>query len=323
MSDPSDPLDPNDPLGSDDSTEADDAMDHATDHVAEEPALVGTPRDVRAVAALLLLATAAALGLTVVYVRGGQPQLEGALLLVALGSLGVAVVTWATRLMPDEEVVEPRPTLASSDAPRRAFYSTLLEGGEGFTRRRGLLRLLGLAAGSLGLAALFPLRSLGPTPGRALFETPWRRGSRVVTSDGRPIPASEMPVGAVLTVFPEGHEHSDDAATMLIRVEPGELEPLPGRSDWSPDGHVAYSKLCTHVGCPVGLYRETTHELLCPCHQSTFDVLRGAAVTFGPATRPLPQLPLDVDDEGFLVAREGYTEPVGPIFWNRDRDGGE
>ncbi|MDQ2678184.1 MAG: Rieske (2Fe-2S) protein [Actinomycetota bacterium] len=276
----------------------------------------------RVVAGLLVAATVAALGLTVVFVRGGQPQLEGALLMVALGSLGAAVIWWATRLMPDDEAEEPRPTLASSDEPRREFYDTLQEGAEGFTGRRGLLKLLGLAAGSLGLAAVFPLRSLGPTPGRSLFETPWRRGSRVVTSDGRPVPASEMTVGSVLTVFPEGHERSDDAATMLIRVEPERIEPDPGRADWSPDGHVAYSKLCTHVGCPVGLYRETTHELLCPCHQSTFDVLRGAAVTFGPATRPLPQLPLEIDDEGFLVAREGYTEPVGPIFWNRDRDGG-
>ena len=310
-----------DPDGTRDPDDARDPHEDAAD-TSPVPELVGTSRDVRLVGALLLAATAAALGLVVVYVRGGQPQLEGALLLVALGSLGVAVVLWATRLMPDEEVVEPRPVLASSDAPRRAFYSTLLEGAEGFTRRRSLLRLLGVAAGSLGLAALFPLRSLGPTPGRSLFETPWRRGSRVVTSDGRPVPAAEMAVGSILTVFPEGHEHADDAATVLIRVEPAELQPAADREDWSPDGHVAYSKLCTHVGCPVGLYRETTHELLCPCHQSTFDVLRGAAVTFGPATRPLPQLPLAIDDEGYLIAREGYTEPVGPIFWNRDRDGG-
>ena len=326
MTDPPDPSD--DPHPSDEPTPAHDpasAQEDEPSHDTEpgpETAHAGTPGDVRIVAGLLLATTAAALGLVVVYVRGGQPQLEGALLLVALGSLGIAVVWWATRLMPDEEAVEPRPTIASSEEPRREFYSTLLEGAEGFTGRRRLLQLLGVAAGSLGLAALFPLRSLGPTPGRALFETSWRRGSRVVTSDGRPVPASEMEIGSILTVFPAGHEHEDDAATVLIRVDAAELEPDPGRADWSPGGHVAYSKLCTHVGCPVGLYRETTHELLCPCHQSTFDVLRGAAVTFGPATRPLPQLPLAIDGDGYLIASEGYDEPVGPIFWNRDRDGG-
>ena len=81
---------------------------------------------------------------------------------------------------------------------------------------------------------------------------------------------------------------------------------------------IAYSKICTHVGCPVGLYQADTHELLCPCHQSTFDVLDGARPRFGPATRSLPQLPLAVDGDGFLTAQSDFTEPVGPGFWNRD-----
>ncbi|MGH7735831.1 MAG: ubiquinol-cytochrome c reductase iron-sulfur subunit, partial [Gemmatimonadales bacterium] len=84
-----------------------------------------------------------------------------------------------------------------------------------------------------------------------------------------------------------------------------------------PQGYVAYSKLCTHAGCPVGLYQDNTQQLVCPCHQSMFDVLKGAQQTFGPAPRPLPQLPLMVDAEGFLRAQRGYHEPVGPGFWER------
>ena len=108
----------------------------------------------------------------------------------------------------------------------------------------------------------------------------------------------------------------EDAATLLIRVDPEDLELPADRMEWAPEGLVAYSKICTHVGCPVGLYRESTHELVCPCHQSTFNVLRGAEPVFGPATRPLPQLPIAVDDDGYVVATGDYPEPTGPGFWN-------
>ena len=126
-----------------------------------------------------------------------------------------------------------------------------------------------------------------------------------------------LSVGGTITVFPEGAEQAGDAQVVLIRVAPGRNRPRRGRETWAPEGNVAYSKICTHVGCPVGLYQEDTHELVCPCHQSTFDVLDGARPRFGPATRPLPQLPLAVDGEGYLVAQSDFTEPVGPGFWNR------
>jgi ubiquinol-cytochrome c reductase iron-sulfur subunit len=177
--------------------------------------------------------------------------------------------------------------------------------------------LFGAAATSLGLAALLPLRSLGPTPGNALRTTSWRAGSRALL-DGRPIRAADIVVGSVITVFPDTEAH-EDSATLLLRVDPSALQLPEGRAAWAPDGIVAYSKICTHVGCPVGLYRETTHELLCPCHQSTFDVLRGARPVFGPATRSLPQLPLRIDEEGYITAISDYAEPVGPSFWNRER----
>ena len=87
--------------------------------------------------------------------------------------------------------------------------------------------------------------------------------------------------------------------------------------NWTIDNIVAYSKICTHVGCPVALYEQTTHHILCPCHQSTFDAANGANVIFGPAPRPLPQLPLTTDAQGYLVSQSDFTQPVGPSFWER------
>ncbi|MGH9040238.1 MAG: cytochrome bc1 complex Rieske iron-sulfur subunit [Acidimicrobiia bacterium] len=273
----------------------------------------------RRIAFALVVATAAALGLSAVYVAGGQPQLEGALLGVSLGGVGIAVLLWARHLFPDEEVEGERPALASRPEDLTAFEASFEAGERSFARRRFLTRLLGTALGALGLSALFPIRSLGPSPGRDLFHTAWRRGSRLVTEDGRLLRPGDLEVGGVLTVFPQGHTEAQDSATLLIRVEPELLQPGPERADWSPEGHIAYSKICTHVACPVGLYQEDEHRLLCPCHQSTFEVLHEARPVFGPATRPLPQLPLAVDDEGYLVARSDYPEPIGPAFWNRQR----
>jgi ubiquinol-cytochrome c reductase iron-sulfur subunit len=99
-------------------------------------------------------------------------------------------------------------------------------------------------------------------------------------------------------------------------VEPGLLQPVKGRETWSPQGFVAYSKICTHAGCPVGLYQAQLHELLCPCHQSNFDVLSGARPLFGPAAVALPQLPLRITPDGFLAATGDFSEPVGPYFWH-------
>ncbi|MGH8991504.1 MAG: Rieske 2Fe-2S domain-containing protein [Acidimicrobiia bacterium] len=273
----------------------------------------------RRIALALVVSTLAALGLTAVYVSGGQPQWEGLLLGISLGGVGIAVLLWARHLFPDEEVVAERPQLGS---PRDLddFRASLEAGERSFARRKFLSRLLATSLGALGLAALFPIRSLGPSPGRDLFRTAWRRGSRLVTEDGRLLRPGDLEVGGVLTVFPQGHTDAEDSATLLIRVEPELLRLPPERAGWAPDGHIAYSKICTHVACPVGLYQETEHRLLCPCHQSTFEVLHAARPVFGPATRPLPQLPLAVDGEGYLVARSDYPEPIGPAFWNRERD---
>jgi ubiquinol-cytochrome c reductase iron-sulfur subunit len=263
----------------------------------------------------------ASIGLLVVYVMGGDAQLEGALLGTALGGLGVGIVVWATRLLHDEEAVEERPTLASSDSALEATEETLADSE--LTRRSLLVRLLMGASGTLAAALAIPSLSLGPRPGQSLFRTRWASGARLVDLNGDPVRPADVQPGTVQTVFPEGEVGAADAQTVLIKVDPEMLELEEGREEWAPDGIVGYSKICTHAGCPVGLYRAESHELLCPCHQSTFDVLRGAQPNFGPADRPLPQLPLDVDDDGFLVATGDFSEPVGPGFWNLESDEGE
>jgi quinol---cytochrome c reductase iron-sulfur subunit len=270
----------------------------------------------RVTVACFLFAALAAAGLAVVYALGGQPQLEGALLGGAFLTLGTGLVLWAHHFLargPFEEHREPLP----SPPRERAEFEESLERQGVVTRRRLLLGSFIGAVGALGVAFLFPVRSLGPSPGKTLERTPWRRGSHAITEDGRRVRAADVPLEGLVTVFPEGHPGSADGQVVLIRVHPDRLHLPPGRRDWAPDGLVAYSKVCTHAGCPVGLYQAKLGELLCPCHQSSFDALRGAVPVFGPAARALPQLPLAIDSDGFVVAQSDFTEPIGPAYWNR------
>jgi quinol---cytochrome c reductase iron-sulfur subunit len=266
------------------------------------------------------LSIVAGLAVTVVYALGGQPQVEGVLLAVALGGLGAGLILWGKRLIGEGELTEDRERGPSPEAERDAVEGAIAGGREEIGRRRFLTRLLFGALGALGLAALFPIRSLGPSPGRTLFRTRWTPGARLVNEDGVAVTSADLQVGSVITVYPEGHVGAADSQTLLIRVEPALLRLPPERLAVAPEGHVAYSKVCTHAGCPVGLYQAETHLLLCPCHQSTFDVLEGAAPVFGPAARPLPQLPVEIDSEGFLRARADFPEPVGPGYWDRPED---
>lgn len=276
-------------------------------------------RAVNQVAVAFGISALASFGLAAVYWQGGQNQVEGVLLAIALGGLGYGFVVVARRLLPQGPYTEEREVLPSSEGQVAAF-ETDLERGEGWMARRGfLVKMLGVAAGALGVAALFPLRSLGPNPGRSLFRTKWRKGSLVVDEQGEPVRVRTLEVGGVLTVFPEGHLEREDSQTLLIRVSNQKVVTRKGREDWGPEGYVAYSKVCTHAGCPVGLYQRDVKRLLCPCHQSSFDAVEGARPVFGPATRSLPQLPLMVDDNGFLRAQDDYDEPIGPGFWDRDR----
>jgi ubiquinol-cytochrome c reductase iron-sulfur subunit len=268
------------------------------------------------VALSFVVSAVSSLALTVVYALGGQVQLEGVLLGGALGGLASGFVLWGKHFMPEGPFVEERPPMPSPAPDRTAFTLDFYRGGEGIRRRTFLGRLLLGALAALGVAALFPVRSLGPAPQGTLFRTAWRRGMRVVTPDGEPVAVADLPVGGILTVFPEGETDAADSQTVLVRVDPTRFRPLPGRQTWSPEGYLAYSKICTHAGCPVGLYEQASNRLFCPCHQSEFDVLVGARPTTGPATRPLPQLPLEVDSGGFLTAQGDFSEPVGPGFWN-------
>ncbi len=257
---------------------------------------------------------------------GLSTKLLGLGLGLALFCIGVGAIHWAKTLMPDDEVVSVRKPMRSSDEDRAEAVAALKEGaaGAGLGRRKLIRNSLLGALAPLGLLAIIPLRDLGPLPGATLTGTAWKPGKRLWTDPtGRPIKAADIPIGTVIHVQPahidEMEHHIDErakATTLVIRLEPDEITD-PKQKKWSVDGIVAYSKICTHVGCPVGLYEQQTHHLLCPCHQSTFDVTKDCAVIFGPAARPLPQLPLAVDDEGYLVSSDDFQEPIGPSYWER------
>jgi ubiquinol-cytochrome c reductase iron-sulfur subunit len=259
-------------------------------------------------------------------------MLMGVGICFAMLGVGMGAIHWAKTLMRDHEMVEERHSLRSSDSARAGAIRNLTEGAKDSgvgVGRRGLLK------GSVISALLIaPLAVLVPAVGNLggdwdvskLKHSMWRKGMRLAKDpDGTPIKAADVTIGSVFHVIPEGlnelehHklEEKSKAVVLLIRLDPRDLNVQPGREDWSFDGIVAYSKICTHVGCPVALYEQQTHHLLCPCHQSTFDVANGAKVVFGPAKRPLPQLPITVDDEGYIVAKADFNEPIGPSFWER------
>jgi len=274
-------------------------------------------RDIVAICAAFSVTILAAVGLGVVYWRGGQPQLEGGLLAVASFGIAVGLITWSHRLMPNEEVHEPRDDPGDTRRAREQFDADLDRGGV-LTRRAVLRRFLVGAVLAVGAALVLPLRSFGPRPSDAVLDSsPWRAGSRLVTEDGTVVRAASVPLGGLVTVFPEGAIDSETGQAVLMRVESNLLQPVPGRESWTPQGLVAYSKVCTHAGCPVGLYEASSHQLLCPCHQSTFDVLDGAQPVFGPAAVPLPQLPLAINGSGELYAAGGFSSAPGPSFWDR------
>jgi len=258
---------------------------------------------------------------------------------LAIFFIGIGAVHWAKTLMSDEEIVEERHLQASTRQERAKSIAVIGDGVEStqLGRRPMLMYTLG---GALGLFIL-PIGlqvagSLGPTTVEELKHTIWDPEN----NDGKPIrlmrdpemtpiKLEEVTNGSVFHVMPETLQKYIDegkhvleekakAAVILIRLEPSDIK-VQKAKDWGVDGVVAYSKICTHVGCAVGLYEQQTHHLLCPCHQSTFDLTEDCKVIFGPARRPLPQLKITVDDAGYLVAPEGFAEPVGPSFWERAR----
>lgn len=259
---------------------------------------------------------------------------------LALLSIGIGAIHWSKALMSDEEQIEYRHPTRGSEETRAAAVQAFSDANEesGFGRRTMIRNSLFAAL----VASIFPgitlFRGLAPQntpenpiagdPVALLKQTIWKEGERLVRDpDGTAIRAADVTLGSAFQVMPESlttMSHSDGyleekakAIVLMVRMRPEQLIETEERKDWSYDGIVAYSKVCTHVGCPVALYEQQTHHLLCPCHQSQFDITDQAKVIFGPAARPLPQLPITVDDEGYLIARSDFTEPVGPSFWER------
>jgi quinol---cytochrome c reductase iron-sulfur subunit len=321
----------------------------AEDYVPTDPADMGRAKVAERLAAVcFLIAFVAGICFIVAYIglevgpnNGGNSVVAamrsnyalGSSLGLALLALGTGSIIWVRHLTPNIEIEEHRHDLKSAPQDRAGFQRDFATGTAitQVTKRPLLRRTMMIATAPLALAPLLLLRDLGPLPGKSLRYTVWKKGTRAVTLGGnRPLrPADMTAPGSMITVIPEGYQDDPDAlakaGVILIKFAPDELHiptnydggTLVSTMNWTVDNIVAYSKICTHVGCPVALYEQTTHHILCPCHQSTFDAANGANVIFGPAARALPQLPLTTDAEGYLVASSDFTQPVGPSFWER------
>lgn len=259
---------------------------------------------------------------------------------LALFAIGVGAIHWSKAVMSDKEFIEPRHATRGRDETREGAVAVFHDANEesGFGRRTAIRGSLIAALVASVLPGVVLFRGLAPQgtpehphagdPVHLLSHTMWKKGMRLALDPtGAPIRAADVTLGSAFHVIPEplaelthhdGYlEEKAKAIVLLMRLLPEQLPAEHNNLDWAYNGIVAYSKVCTHVGCPVALYEQQTHHLLCPCHQSQFDVSRSAEVIFGPAARPLPQLPITVDDEGYLVAQSDFTEPVGPSFWER------
>ena len=277
----------------------------------------------RMIAFAMLLGTAGIIGFGVAYWYDAKPWVLGATMGVGVLLLGFGITAWGKYLMPKGPFVEERHDLRGTDEERELFAAALVQRGGGVLgRRKMLVGTAGLGLAAFGVVAAFPsIRSMGPLPKKTLDNTDWRKGTYLVDSTGRPVHVDDLAVGGIVTVYPFGLQNTDNGQavdqTVLIRISTSDFTTRPGRETWGPSGYVAYSKLCTHLGCPVGLYEQQLEQLVCPCHQSMFDVTNGCEPNFGPAPRPLPQLPIYVDGRGLIRAQSDYLEPVGPGFWER------
>jgi len=279
------------------------------------------PRAELLVAALLLAASLAAVGFVVAYALNATTQVLGAFLAGALGLVSAALMVTAKRLVVTEELPEAYPEPHPDE--QEAVAQIVRESGSQLTRKGLLVGAAGAAGASVGAALVTPAVSLGPLfDSSPLYRTPWRRGRRLVDDRGAPLLADDVGTDSFYTAYPEGASKDDIGAPLvLVRLDAAVLALPAGREDWAPEGILAFSKVCTHAGCAIALYRTPKFEptqpspaLVCPCHYSTFDPARGAEVIFGPAGRPLPQLPLSIGPNRELRAAGNYSGPVGPSW---------
>lgn len=279
-----------------------------------------------AVAVLLMLAALFALGFTAVYViLDANTQLLGVAMGGALILLAAAAIVAGKLVVPQETAVEERGALLD-EHQTESVVEIVEAGGEGISRRVLLIGAGGVAGAAMVTAAATPLASLGPTL-NALHQTPWARGTRLVDDQGTPYRADGIQIGAFYTALPE---HSDPeafgAGLLVVRLPPTFIHLPAARRAWAPSGILAYSKICPHAGCAISLYRYPTYAptsqqpaFTCPCHYSTFLPGEAGRVTFGPAGRSLPQLPLMIDSEGYLRAAGPFHEDIGPSWWGIHR----
>lgn len=262
----------------------------------------------RAIAASLLLSMLGSIGFMVAYGKQESTQWQGFTLACVFGGFMLAALGWSRWIIPHEQVVDLRDTYPQPVEERAGMVEAWEHGIAQVNRKKWLTRMLYTALGLFGLAALFPVASLGPEPDDALFHTRWKRGVRLQRVDGSFVKVGDLDEDATVTVFPEGSIGDSQSMTVLIRLPGGLVQN-------APQGYIAYSKMCTHAGCPVALYRAADHLLICPCHQSAFDVTDNAGVVSGPADHPLPRLPIEIASDGYLRATGDFPEPVGPGFW--------
>ncbi|MGO9195692.1 MAG: Rieske 2Fe-2S domain-containing protein [Acidimicrobiales bacterium] len=319
------------PHESDDAHDAHDAheppkmIEVSVDAPQFQVAAANPERVERGIAVMFFLGLVGFAGFGAAYWQNWSNFWLGVTLSVGFLGLGIGMVGWGKYLMPRGPFSESRHRNEPTAEEREVFLQDLSSRGKvAIERRSFLLTILGAAGAVFGIVAMFPLlRSLGPLPKHLFYTTSWRKGSYLVSPEGRKVHKDDLDKGGVLTVFPEGDVGGALSQTLLIRPESadfGYVVTAPGRETWGPEGYLAFSKVCTHAGCPVALYQKALDELLCPCHQSIFEVGPGRPATpvFGPAPRPLPQLPLYIDSAGYLRAQNHYDEPVGPGFWERD-----
>jgi ubiquinol-cytochrome c reductase iron-sulfur subunit len=258
---------------------------------------------------------------------------------IALFAIGFGILAWAKKLLPREVSIQDRHEAMSTDEDRQITGQTMVYlVDELGVQRRPLLKgavVLGLLPiGAVAVAPLIggliqdPHKDAEPMMFRTGFNPVANGGKKVrlIREDGTPIRPEDVSVGGQMTVFPgiphgATNEHAD-SPTLLIHLREGDASQARANLDEKNAGamygnYIAYSKICTHAGCPASLYEQQTNRLLCPCHQSQFLITDNARPIFGPASRRLPALPIELDSEGFFVAASDYRETVGPDFWER------